>query len=60
MGISSQVQSTAGRELEAGIGAHLHEVIAVEQSAGHQLFVAQTFAVAHLGRQVAVGGWGDL
>ena len=49
---------TDGHALVRG-GPHQHQVASLQQPAGDQLFVAQGFAVAHLRRQVAVGGGGQ-
>ena len=50
------MDDSPSHRIKAGLGSHLHQVVAVEQSTGDQLFIAQYFAVAHLRRQIAVGG----
>ena len=52
---------TAARiDSQGGVGAHLHQMITIQQSAGDDLFVAQDLAVARISGKIAIGGGSDM
>ena len=55
-GIHIQVQAGPRRQAYLWADPNLHQMTAILQPAGEQLLVAQGFAMAHFGLQVAVGG----
>ena len=59
MGIGLEMDAMTRRSCDGWISPHLNQMVAVQQSTGDQLFIAEDLTVTDLGLKIAVGGRGD-